>query len=363
MKSNLTNVFMTFEEVENCTFEPNCGSMNPNSSKAVQEVVQAPGEFFDKLGVNFSTSNPKIYKKGILKKAQLLLKNGKTEESLLMMYEGFNVEKLYAHNEPKNYICWKKRDEIKAGTYMKAIPKIRLAQETQYKLFKDKHPYMFDVIEEFHKKSEEAIKDHPEKKGVYAEGFENLTMQAVYTEAWDLLNIHLKNKHIEFHHNKWKKEKKKSLKEMNKTLKEQMEDGFDDNYDGEEVDYRKIYKTIMCPLKDKCSKVKFRRWPMSSIKSFENFGKDCPYAHHPMELQFPETLSIRIKSWKFKAPVAKPNFKMSGALYNCTGCGNRCNLCQYQSAFKKMVESKGTIDQDKIDERKKEVDKSDRMFF
>jgi hypothetical protein len=65
----------------------------------------------------------------------------------------------------------------------------------------------------------------------------------------------------------------------------QMDEGFDEpTGDDEEVDYRKIYKTIMCPLKLECSKVKMQRWPYSNIKSHQKFGKDCPYAHHPMEL-------------------------------------------------------------------------------
>ena len=63
--------------------------------------------------------------------------------------------------------------------------------------------------------------------------------------------------------------------------------GADDDDDPDEVDYRKIYKTIMCPLKEQCSRVKMQRWPSSSLKSTTKFGKDCPYAHHPMELQFP----------------------------------------------------------------------------
>lgn len=51
-----------------------------------------------------------------------------------------------------------------------------------------------------------------------------------------------------------------------------------------------LFKTIMCPLGDSCSKVKKARWPNSSIKSVTNFGALCPYAHHLMELEFPETI-------------------------------------------------------------------------
>jgi hypothetical protein len=50
------------------------------------------------------------------------------------------------------------------------------------------------------------------------------------------------------------------LQKAKTLLKEQKENGFDAPAEGEddvgEVDYRKIYKTIMCPLKDACPKLK-----------------------------------------------------------------------------------------------------------
>jgi hypothetical protein len=57
-----------------------------------------------------------------------------------------------------------------------------------------------------------------------------------------------------------------------------------------------LFKTIMCPLGDACPKVRKARWPNSSIKSVTNFGAMCPYAHHLMELEFPETLQTKISA-------------------------------------------------------------------
>jgi hypothetical protein len=57
-----------------------------------------------------------------------------------------------------------------------------------------------------------------------------------------------------------------------------------------------LFKTIMCPLGDNCPKVRKSRWPNSSIKSVTNFGAMCPYAHHLMELEFPETLKTKISA-------------------------------------------------------------------
>jgi len=78
----------------------------------------------------------------------------------------------------------------------------------------------------------------------------------MYEEVYELIKIILKHKEDEHNDKKRKDAQTKSLKKIYSTLKEQLEDGFDDQDDGEEVDYRKIYKTIMCPLKNKCGKVK-----------------------------------------------------------------------------------------------------------
>ena len=90
----------------------------------------------------------------------------------------------------------------------------------------------------------------------------------------------------------------------------------------EPVDYKKLYKTIMCPLKHECPKVKMLRWPSTSLKARRPFGKDCPYAHHPMELLFPETLDIRIsankKIQKKETDGKKQEWKFSGPLFDCT---------------------------------------------
>jgi hypothetical protein len=59
-----------------------------------------------------------------------------------------------------------------------------------------------------------------------------------------------------------------------------------------------LFKTIMCPLKDECNKVRKQRWPNSSLKSVTQFGSLCPYAHHLSELEFPETLSNKINAAK-----------------------------------------------------------------
>ena len=50
---------------------------------------------------------------------------------------------------------------------------------------------------------------------------------------------------------------------------------------------KELYKTIMCPLHKTCPKDNRDRFPKSDISNVTQFGTQCPYAHHPMELRFP----------------------------------------------------------------------------
>lgn len=115
----------------------------------------------------------------------------------------------------------------------------------------------------------------------------------------------------------------------------------------------------MCPLKDQCSKVKMQRWPSSGLKSITKFGKDCPYAHHPMELQFPETLNMRLKANKKKFKEHDTPWTHASPLLNCGGC-SRCSLCKYKLDAAKTLGQKSNfkVDEDEIKKRKEETDKN-----
>jgi hypothetical protein len=65
MTKKLKNVFMQFSELENCKFEPQCGSLANDREK---EAVA--GEYFDKFGENFKTKNPELFKYGKMKQAR-----------------------------------------------------------------------------------------------------------------------------------------------------------------------------------------------------------------------------------------------------------------------------------------------------
>ena len=93
---------MTFEEIQNCTFEPEAGCLNRNWKKATRIINDerlkkeaVPGEFFDRLGDNFCKAEPAIYKRGKLKKAKLLWRQGDPDKAFATLCEGFNLGQLY----------------------------------------------------------------------------------------------------------------------------------------------------------------------------------------------------------------------------------------------------------------------------
>lgn len=113
-----------------------------------------------------------------------------------------------------------------------------------------------------------------------------------------------------------------------------------------------LFKSIMCPLGDKCPKDNRARWPKSSTKTVTPFGRNCLYAHHYLELEFPQTLNTKISALttmkkaaganaQTKAKAGKNDFIPASTLKDCKGCLN-CNFCRFkqQNAVLKPEEQK-----------------------
>lgn len=109
-KNALDKVLMLNSEQANCTFEPEAGSMsrtidialkaNPNLRKDGLIDEGDPEAFVKKLGSNFEKSHPEVYKAGVLKRALLMFKEGKFEDALKRLYDGFNVDSIKKHFDP-----------------------------------------------------------------------------------------------------------------------------------------------------------------------------------------------------------------------------------------------------------------------
>lgn len=73
--------------------------------------------FVQKLGSNFDKAHPEVYKAGVLKRAQFMFREGKFDDALKRLYEGFNVEsirKRFEIQKMKEFIVssmFKKKDD------------------------------------------------------------------------------------------------------------------------------------------------------------------------------------------------------------------------------------------------------------
>ena len=111
-KAKLNQVLMCRNDLENCTFEPAAGSMsltidmmlkaNPNLRRDGALTAEPdPEAYFKKLGKNFESSHPEVYKKGVLKRAILKHGMGKFEDAMNTLCEGFNIDSIKKRFDPK----------------------------------------------------------------------------------------------------------------------------------------------------------------------------------------------------------------------------------------------------------------------
>lgn len=78
--------------------------MNPHLSLALKVMPNLrkegfteepdPEAYFNKLGTNFQKSNPDVFKAGVLKRARMKFMNGKYDDAMNTLFQGFNVESL-----------------------------------------------------------------------------------------------------------------------------------------------------------------------------------------------------------------------------------------------------------------------------
>jgi hypothetical protein len=106
----MKDILMMNSELDNCTFEPEAGSLsknievtlqaNPNLRKEGYTDEPDPEAYFSKLGKNFESSHPEVYKLGILKRAKLKYSQGKYEDAINILYDGFNIDSIKKRYDP-----------------------------------------------------------------------------------------------------------------------------------------------------------------------------------------------------------------------------------------------------------------------
>lgn len=114
LHAQLKKVFMTNDEVNNCQFIPKISK--PGDGKLEKT-------YDEKFGVNFTKSDPAIYKKGILKKAWREFREGWYAKAHNTLQTAFNISSLKNHFDPN----WHKQQMAQAQ--MKNLTKKKETKE------------------------------------------------------------------------------------------------------------------------------------------------------------------------------------------------------------------------------------------
>lgn len=291
---------MTDDDIENCRFEPNVGKQDPRYNTINKLGYFPPQEegktWVDKFGKNFQSSNPEVFKKGILKKAIMKYNAGHYAEAISTLAEGFNfvsIKQHYIHEEnerqrklnkargkseeKKKELDEKKKKAVAIGKLLATtgMSAVAMNKSIERKETEDANKGVKSRSERKKARSVLNIEAPDQKTHLHAEDFKNKKILPLIEEAWALLN---------------------AIKKRQNDLDERIDDLEDDNTKEarrlrkQEAD-RKVFKCMMCPLGENCPKDKRQRWPSSSIRTTTQFGKECLFAHNVNEIFFREYTS------------------------------------------------------------------------
>ena len=285
MKARLGAIFMTYDEQQNCTFEPQATKYKTKNQSQEEQKEAGPKTYAERQGTDFQIACPEIYKAGMLKKAKLFKEKGKYDDAMNCLTKSFNIGSLRRNFEP---------DFFKKEQIQKAVVKEAMASALQKKKDGDTTGKEEDAKK---KTGIEALAHLREEvadvqKNMPAEDFTKGKLLPILEEAYHLWKeLDTRKERAEKECKRIEKVKQKMIAEKKSAMEATLS-----RDDPDEKAQTYLFKTIMCPLGDACSKVRKARFPKSSIKSVTQFGALCPYAHHYMELVFPETHQNKINA-------------------------------------------------------------------
>ena len=329
IKPEMKNIFMSYDDQINCRFEPIAGSLNPYflskglDAKKLGMTAETEAEFKEKHGANFCKTHPEVYKAGVLKKAQGKFRKGEFSVALNTLMTAFKISSLRQNLDP---VGFKKLQDKKAAAAK--APKV-VAK-----------PKRDDGLEGL-----EGLKEDPDEAQtkMHNENFDDIKLRPILEEAFALVQqIESRTINAKKEIRNLEKQKKK-LKDKQATLAQMT------TVEEQVLHTKELFKTIMCPLILSCPNDTRDRWPKSSAKSTTQFGAQCPYAHHAMELQFPQTIQTKISAIsKMQTAIRtavdsqKPQqtFVPTGRISDCKGScftSTKCNMCSYKADFKELT--------------------------
>ena len=356
LKNIKEQIFLCFDEVEHCTFEPKLISklykkdeVNRINNLELEEVALkriSNKAWVDKMGKNYKDRNHLIFKEGIVKKAKVQYNNGNFSECKKLLTTAFNIEEIKIHFDTKY------AQLVEKNRKKKAIEDLKLGKnpaDVESNIFKNRYwdnkegPYpdnfnkaknkeicrdvfiMINDIDNYYKSQKKeakklkdelllikTVKKNPtiinkisDKTFVAEEDLFQISKNIITGKKSSLLCTTNDNNQLNNHslvQDIQSNITQSTNVKTNITLKINQFDNttgnfsltiHETNYINDR--YFKKFKSIMCPLKKECPYDIRPRWPHSDLKANTPFGINCPYAHHISEIKFEDEITERIK--------------------------------------------------------------------
>lgn len=202
--------------------------------------------------MNFKNAAPAIFKAGVLKLARQYYAAGRYKDARNKLREGFNIKSLYRNFDPQR------------------LKKLEIKEAKEKAEQKRKHLEAGLKVEN--------IKEEEDDQANMPAEDPNLP---VVIEAWDLWMDLERDMVTKMKLSKELEQKRKKKEEEIKRAEERKSaTGRSMKSTSAERREKKVYKSMMCPLKDRCPGDIRPRWPMSNTTAHTKMGAKCPYAHH-----------------------------------------------------------------------------------
>ena len=159
------------------------------------------------------------------------------------------------------------------------------------------------------------------------EDFDKPKLKPILEEAYKLVML------IEEKTGKKDVIKKKLEKQQQELIKKKKDMIAWDRVEDQQENCKMLFKSIMCPLGDRCNKDNRSRWPKSGTKTVTPFGRMCLYAHHYHLNTKIAAINLMKKGLASTAETEAKNvkdpFKPPNTLKSCRGCHD-CAYCKFR---------------------------------
>ncbi|EGR34470.1 hypothetical protein IMG5_010580 [Ichthyophthirius multifiliis] len=398
-------ILMKFEEAQNCTFNPCVGYRMSKRRKAVFDQVrkelssniaflEKPGGFDEavkKMGDNFQSKFPWLFKKGIIKKCWFLIQNEQFADAYSALCDRFHIKCIIQHFNP-NVTKFLQDDPTSMFSFEKMgkkelqeekLPKENFDNPKNKELLQEvfqqlmyMEAYERDIIKKIHlfeqrlpedkkniitqykikmkKASQQEInnqenqqKDQKEEK---RQQLENMLKQSQdQQQSKKQKSLHKKNQVKKLLKSNIRNQKYQTIQQELESQSKFSTSKFSNITVSTYASRRELVKSIMCPLGNKCPGIVGPRWHISNVKTCVPIGANCPFAHTIQELKFQKEIESKKQIlFKFLMTVAQKGMQQpkqkawnpAGNKFQlCLGCSQKtaCSECKFRTKNKDII--------------------------